>query len=48
MKRKAMPGFNRGQPQLSEKGKERQRIAEEVGGTTTEEVVILDLRLIWV
>nr|POE79293.1 hypothetical protein CFP56_15234 [Quercus suber] len=27
-----MPRFNRGQPLLSKKGKERQRIAEEVGG----------------
>ncbi|KAL0017490.1 hypothetical protein SO802_004559 [Lithocarpus litseifolius] len=31
-----MPGFNRGQLLLLEKGKERQRIAEEVGGTAVE------------
>ena len=31
-----MPGFNRGQPLLSKKGKERRQIAEEVGGTTAE------------
>nr|POE82057.1 hypothetical protein CFP56_41826 [Quercus suber] len=36
MKTKAMLGFNWGQPLLSEKGKERQRIAEEVGRTTAE------------
>lgn len=31
-----MAGFNRGKPLLSEKGKERRRIAEEVGGTAAE------------
>nr|XP_023928501.1 uncharacterized protein LOC112039826 [Quercus suber]POE90846.1 hypothetical protein CFP56_23140 [Quercus suber] len=31
-----MPGFNRGKPLLSEKGKDRRRIAEEVGGTAAE------------
>ena len=39
-KRKVMPGFNRGQPLLSKKGKERRRIAEEVGRTTVECVAI--------
>ena len=39
-KRKVMPGFNRGQPLLSKKGKERRRIAEEVGRTTAECVAI--------
>ena len=34
--RKAMPGFYQGQPLLSEKGKERRWIAEEVGWTVAE------------
>ena len=31
-----MPGVNRGKPLLSEKGKERRRIAEKVGGTAAQ------------
>ena len=34
--RKAMPGVNRRKPLLSEKGKERRRIAEKVGGTAAQ------------